>query len=323
MFSKLRNPDLYHGEKKQRNFFEGWYFKVCDQNDDHVFAFIPGIAKGKEPSQNHSFVQVLEGKLARYSYIKFNEDAFTFQKNDFYVSVLDNSFSLEKIRLNLVHKNEKIQGSLKFKEIKKWPDSIINPGSMGFYNYLWFMECYSQVCVHDGLVEGNLKIGEKIVDFTGGKVYIEKNWGKSFPKSWVWIQSNSFDEDEISFTCSIGRVPFFFSSFSGFLTAVNIKEKFYPFTTINKSTMNIKRDDMDVEIIFKRKNFELFVKTHSQKNKYIVCKGPKDGHMIPLTEETIVGEIELELRDIESGKIIYSGRGRSAGIEYGGETMFN
>ncbi|MDS0524252.1 hypothetical protein NNC19_01090 [Clostridium sp. SHJSY1] len=46
---------------------------------------------------------------------------------------------------------------------------------MGFYNYLDFMECYSQVCAVDGYIRGKLYINEEEIDFTGGKVYVEKN----------------------------------------------------------------------------------------------------------------------------------------------------
>ncbi|WBW96738.1 tocopherol cyclase family protein [Oceanirhabdus sp. W0125-5] len=321
MLREVRNPDLYHGAKKKRNFFEGWYFKVCDRNNDNVFAFIPGIAKGSSNDEAHSFVQVLEGKSAFYSYIKFNEKDFKFNKNHFHVNVKNNSFSLEGIKVELIHKKKRIKGFLKFKNIKKWPDTLINPGSMGFYNYLWFMECYSQVCVQDGEIVGELQVGDEIIDFNGGKVYVEKNWGKSFPKSWIWVQSNSFEEDDVAFTCSIGRVPFLLGSFSGFLVGLYIKDKFYSFTTINKSTMEIRRGESDVEIVFRRKNLELKVKTQSEKDMFMLCMGPKDGEMIPLVEENLKGEVELELRDIESSQVIYGGKGKSTGIEYGGEMV--
>lgn len=27
----IQKPDLYHGKNKEKNFFEGWYFKVVDK----------------------------------------------------------------------------------------------------------------------------------------------------------------------------------------------------------------------------------------------------------------------------------------------------
>ncbi|EKY26723.1 hypothetical protein HMPREF0216_01908 [Clostridium celatum DSM 1785] len=41
---------------------------------------------------------------------------------------------------------------------------------MGFYNYLNFMECYSQVCALDGGIYGYLKLNNKEIDFTDGKM---------------------------------------------------------------------------------------------------------------------------------------------------------
>ena len=322
MLKQIRNPDLYHGSKKKSNFFEGWYFKICDRADDHVFAFIPGIAKGNLTGEPHSFIQVLDGKQALYSYLKYPQDEFSYQKNYFNIGVENNCFSLNGLKLDLVDKDKIIKGLLKFKKIKKWPDSLINPGSMGFYNYFWFMECFSHVCAQDGEIEGELQIGSKKVDFTGGKVYIEKNWGRSFPRSWIWIQSNSFAQKDIAFTCSIGRVPFIFGSFSGFLVALNFGDKFYKFTTINKSKMEIIRKDNDVAILFSRKNLELKVRTLSKKGLFMQCMGPKEGAMIPLLEENLKGEVELELRDIVSSKTIFQGKGKSTGIEYGGDMMF-
>ncbi|WP_243392439.1 MULTISPECIES: tocopherol cyclase family protein [unclassified Mesotoga] len=32
-----------------------------------------------------------------------------------------------------------------------------------------------------------------MIDLTGGKGYIEKDWGRSLPDAWIWMQSNNFD----------------------------------------------------------------------------------------------------------------------------------
>ncbi|MTI68292.1 MAG: hypothetical protein FH753_17055 [Firmicutes bacterium] len=322
MFKEIRNPDLYHGKNKKKFFFEGWYYKVCDKFNDRVFAFIPGIVKGKDKKSSHSFIQVLDGKNSNYNYIKYSENYFKYNNKVFQINIDKNYFSLDKLNLDLKFNNKTIKGNLKLKNIKKWPDTFINPGSMGFYNYFWFMECYSQVCAQNGEIEGALNIDNEMIDFTGGKVYIEKNWGHSFPKSWIWIQSNSFDNKNIAFTCSVGKVPFLFGSFSGFLVGLNIDDVFYSFTTINKSKMKIKEYENDVEIIFKRKNLLLKVKTKSRKEKFISCMGPKRGNMIPLVKENLKGEVILELKDIKKSKVIYKGIGKSTGIEYGGDQLY-
>ncbi|KNF07861.1 tocopherol cyclase [Gottschalkia purinilytica] len=319
MFKEIRNPDLYHGVNRKKNFFEGWYFKIVDKNCDNVFAFIPGIAKGNSLKFNHSFIQVLDGKKVKYNYIKFNSSSFKFKKDKFSIAIEDNNFSLSGISLNINNEKDNISGNIKFENVKKWPDSIVNPGSMGFYNYLTFMECYSHVCCIDGNIIGGLNINGDYIDFTGGKVYIEKNWGRSFPKSWIWIQSNSFDNKRVAFTCSIGRVPFICTTFSGFLVSIMVEDKFYKFTTINRSKMKIIKKDNDVNIVFTKGRLNLNVMTYSNKYEFIQCKGPKDGNMIPLVDESLNGKITVELFNNKINETIFKGVGNCAGIEYGGE----
>lgn len=52
-------------------------------------------------------------------------------------------------------------------------------------------------------VEGTVKVNDQEIDFTGGRGYIEKDWGSSFPKRYIWIQSNHFEEPTASLFFSI------------------------------------------------------------------------------------------------------------------------
>lgn len=319
--SRIINPDLYHGKHKKKNFFEGWYFKIVDKNNENQFAFIPGISKGNNPKENHSFLQVLDSKNCFYSYFKYDENYFSYNNTNFKVKIHKNYFSLTSLKLNISHNDKTIKGKLKFKNTITWPDSNINPGSMGFYNYLWFMECYSQVCILDGTIDGSLVINNKLIDFTNGKVYIEKNWGSSFPKSWVWVQSNSFQDNRASITCSLATIPFPLKDFRGFLIGVTVDDYFYNFTTINRSKLIVNQQKNDIEIIATNKEFKLTLKTFSNKNTYMLCKGPLNGEMIPLVNETLSGTVLVTLENIKTNTLIYSGTGKSTGIEYGGEFL--
>lgn len=322
------NPDLYHGQKKSDEFFEGWYFKIVDRNNKYKLAFIPGIAFDKKHNFSHSFIQIVDGYNIDYNYLFFHEDDFKFNNKNFKISIGINEFSLNNLKLNLTYlnkttnKSKSIKGNLRFINTQKWPDNILNPGSMGFYNYLSFMECYSQVCLVNGSIEGAINIDGENVDFTGGSVYIEKNWGKSFPKSWIWIQSNNFKERDVSVTCSVGKVPFLVTNFTGFLIGVSIKNKFYKFTTMNLSKIKIKQSKNDVCLTAYNHKYTLTLKTISHKDKFVLCMGPKNGHMTPLLNETINGTVHMILKDRKNNVIIYDGLGQSTGIEYGGENLF-
>lgn len=317
----ILNPNLYHGSKKEKDFFEGWYFKIVDKNNLYKFAFIPGISLGKSINEHHSFIQIVDGFNIKYNYIRFNKNDFNFNNNNFKIGVASNTFSLNNINLNLKYDKKYIKGTLSFTNLIKWKDSIINPGSMGFYNYLKFMECYSQVCALDGDIVGKLEIDGKYIDFTGGKIYIEKNWGKSFPKSWVWIQSNSFKEKNVSITCSLATIPFPIKDFRGFLIGVTLGNKFLSFTTINNSKLELKSIGKDIELVVSKGNLRLTLKTYTKKSDFVLCMGPKNGDMIPLVNETLSAKVEMTLENTKSKKIIYKGIGHSTGVEYGGELI--
>jgi hypothetical protein len=180
VFREIMNPDLYHGYKKRNNYFEGWYFKICDSEGINVLAFIPGILLGKVEEQSHSFIQVVNGRENRLDYLSFEKDSFRASGKVMEFIVDKCCFSLRGISIDIDRPQLKIKGRIEYKNVVKWQDSIINPGSMGFYNYLIFMQCYSQVCAMDIDISGSFEINGEAISFDRGKGYIEKNWGQGF-----------------------------------------------------------------------------------------------------------------------------------------------
>lgn len=320
MIKSVINPDVYHGNNKKSNFFEGWYFKLVDKNRTKALSFIPGIYLGKSLENSHSFIQILEGHKANYSYKKFLTDEFvSSNKNEFNISIADNSFSLKEISLNIRDDTNKVKGCISFKNIVKWPDSLLNPGSMGYYNFIPCMQCYSQVSAIDMKLRGLLYINDEEIDFNGGNGYIEKNWGSDFPYSWIWVQCNSFKNRKASISCSIGHIPFMITSFRGFLIGLYIDDKFYKFTTINKSTLNIVQNATDVIITTENKKYKLIIETKTDKKDFMLCMGPRDNKMIPLVEENLKASVKVTLIDKITNNTIFSEEGLCCGIEYGGD----
>ncbi|KAI0564570.1 Tocopherol cyclase [Gracilaria domingensis] len=58
---------------------------------------------------------------------------------------------------------------------------------------------YQVLMAHGAITSGYIRCGDVEVDVTGGSVYCEKNWGRSFPSRWWWVQANAFkDEPDLS-----------------------------------------------------------------------------------------------------------------------------
>ena len=318
---EIFNPDLYHGKHKKKNFFEGWYYKIVDKTNSHKLAIIPGISYSNDKSQHHSFIQILNGHEGKYNYISYSSENFKYDNDKFRICIDSNIFTMNHVNLSINHDDISIKGHLVFKGSVKWPDSIINPGSMGFYNYLKFMECYSQVCILNGSLVGDLDVNGEKINFTGGKVYVEKNWGKSFPKSWLWIQSNCFNRRKASVTCSLGTIPFPIRDFQGFLIGVTVENQFYSFTTINRSKLHIDFLENNVILHVEKKGVKLTLKTYTDEKDFLLCKGPQKGKMSSFVRETLNGKVYVLLEDTKNNKKIFEDIGLSTGVEYGGEFL--
>ena len=62
---------------------------------------------------------------------------------------------------------------------------------MGIFKY-FPMQCRHGVISMNHSLSGSIVIDGILHDFNGGKGYIEKDSGKSFPQSYLWLQCNDF-----------------------------------------------------------------------------------------------------------------------------------
>ncbi len=316
----LRNPDLYHG-RLSKNYFEGWYFKLVDSQMNNVFAFIPGVFYSPTGEYDHSFIQVVDGMKKIYQYERFKTNDFSAARDIFLVNVGGSSFGRSGLDLKLDGKGAQIKGRLDFSNHLDWPDSFLNPGSMGFYNYIPKMQCYAQVCAMDFDLNGSLEINGQSFDFRGGKGYIEKNWGSAFPYSWIWIQCNNFRKAHTSLSCSLAHIPFPVSSFRGFLVGLYVGNTFYEFTTMNRSKAEVIQKGTDVVMHLKNRHHSLTIDCETNSEDFILLNGPRGDQMVPLVQENLQGKVAVILRENVGGKIIYEDSSQCAGVEYGGDQM--
>jgi hypothetical protein len=320
MIKQILNPDIYHGFKKKGPFFEGWYYKITTLGGS-TFAFIPGVFITESLKDSFSFIQVFNGDDASLSIIKFPYCAFHAASKTFDILISENNFSSEKMFLNLQDNSVICTGQILISNIQKWSDSILNPGSMGFYNYLSFMQCYSQVCAMSGTLKGSLLINNRVYDFTGGKLYIEKNWGRSFPYSYIWYQCNNFQDKSLSVTCSIGHIPMPLGSFTGFLIGLYLGNKFIKFTTINRSNLTLDFENAAITITAKNSKYTLILKCSYNESTFAKLYAPTGTSMAPIAKETLSAASKLILKDNNTDDIVVESRGDSAGVEFAGDFM--
>ncbi len=99
---------------------------------------------------------------------------------------------------------------------------------MGFFKY-FPMECRHGVISMKHKLKGMLTIGNEVYDFNDGTGYIEFDKGKSFPRRYVWIQSN--EKEDFSIMLSVADIPFCGFFFEGCICAIIYKGQEYRLAT--------------------------------------------------------------------------------------------
>jgi len=309
----LFNPERYHGWGKTNRYFEGWYYKVVNKSEDRAFAFIPGISMD-EKGNKQAFIQILDGKKLTAEYHKFHAQEFQTIADKFEVKLANNIFTCENIQLEL----PKIKGELSFVNPVKWPNKWYSPGIMGPYSFVPFMECYHGILSMDHAIDGQLTIHNEIIDFTGGKGYMEKDWGHSFPSAYIWMQTNHFSQPNVSLKASVAKIPWLKSSFVGFIAGLWLNNELIEFTTYNASQLKKSFvDTHNVELILENSKYRLEIKAIRHETTELAS--PILGFMDGRINESMTSKINVLLFNKKTHKIVFQDTGRNAGLEVAGK----
>lgn len=319
-FGRIFNPEIYQGKYKRSNYFEGWYYKIIDSSMEHAYAVIPGVSMGRGTDDSHAFIQVLDAFGCNVNYIKYELSSFKFSEKRFEAEIEDNYFSNSEIRLNVKKEIFRMNGRLLFKNIVPYPKTLLRPGIMGPYSYVPFMECYHGIVSIHHDIAGQVNVSGNMVDFTEGYGYIEKDWGRSFPEAWIWLQSNHFSSRDVSLMFSIAKIPWLGRYFTGFISFLRIDGRIYLFSTYTKAKIvRLSYRGNCLNILLEDRNFKMeIIAEHSDGG---ILKAPKNGLMNREVLESINAEVKVGLSD-KADRIIFEGKGTNTGLEIVSE-IFN
>jgi tocopherol cyclase len=311
---KILTPSIYHGHNKKPPFFEGWYYKLISENQYYRFAVIPGIFLGPN---GYSFVQVLDGSTGESDFFTFPVEQFHAEKGNFDIQIENNRFQLDRILLDIKTSEKTVQGEINFNGVNGWPVSIKSPGIMGWYAWVPRMECYHAVLGFDHKIIGTLQIDHRVLDFNNGRGYIEKDWGKSFPKGYVWMQSNHFQDQGVSLTASAAMIPWIGYEFRGFIVGLWIQGKLYRFATYTGANLT------DFQISDHQVTMTLYDQNHileiiATRNETGLLKGPTRVAMDMRVAESLTSTIHVRLTNSHK-ELLFEGSGLHAGLEVAGD----
>jgi hypothetical protein len=260
----------------------------------------------------------MDARKAMLRYFEYSLSDFFAEQDEFVIRIKDSEFGLEHIHLDLKEDNIHIQADLDFFNIFPWPVTTLSPGVMGWYAFIPFMECYHGVLSFNHHINGYIKINGQKIGLSGGKGYLEKDWGTSMPSSWIWMQTNHFQEEEVSLFGSIANIPWLHKEFTGFIFGLLYRGKLYKFTTYNQSKISdIMVEENFVKLSLENKTYRISIEAN--KKPGIDLPAPQMGEMISKVNESLDSKINIEfVKKSEPSEIIFKGLGRNAGLEIRG-----
>lgn len=328
MLSAIRatlNPAGYHGPREGYRpalpFFEGWYFKLVDAREATRLAVIPGVFHAQDPAESHAFVQVLDGATGQATYHRYPIGDFQATRTGFDIQVGPNRFGQTGLTLDIADAHQTLRGELCFRDPAPapWPVTLLSPGIMGWYAWAPFMECYHGVVSFNHGLDGELTLGGQRRYFSGGRGYIEKDWGRSFPSAWIWTQTNHFAHAETCLTASIAIIPWRNSAFPGFIVGLRHDERLYRFATYTGArtrVLDVGPDQVRWVVANRQHTLEMI----AARAQGALLVAPTPTGMDRRIAETLDARVAVRLSEAgPNRRCIFEDEGRNAGLEAAGD----
>ncbi len=288
MSSTLRNtPFLFQGSTKKSNYFEGWYYKHVHEESNRSISFIFGIST-RDP---HAFIQIITSNPLVTTYVRYPLESFEAFENGYRCG--DSFFAPDKVIMNVKDDTISVSGELDLTQLTPIHRNAYAPNIMGPFAYLENMECNHGVVSMNHQVNGTISVNGEAWTFSDQAGYIEKDWGRSFPRRYIWIQGNHFDQDA-ALMVSVADIPFLGFHFEGVICQLNVKDQVYRIATYTGARCTgICHTDDGFTLTLKQGSLTLDVTAHVPQQG--ILKSPSMGAMTQTIKEGLGGTIDLVL----------------------------
>ena len=240
---------VFNYENKQdSNYFEGWYLRLTDVNNNLNYAIIFALTKYKEDP--HAFIQVLDNTKNKTYYYRFKDDEFKSSNNE--IRINDNTISPNYLKLFTDDFDLEVTiDNHTFLQAKKNKKA----SAMGFLKN-FPLPCFQDVIFLDAIFIGEAVIDGKIQQING-KAYMEKTYGNKFPEKWIWVQSNH-SLKKASFTLALGIIPVLFLKIKGFFCILNYDGIEYKFAIYNRARIKVTKISINsISITIKKGKYRI------------------------------------------------------------------
>ncbi|PAT02298.1 hypothetical protein CI105_02855 [Candidatus Izimaplasma bacterium ZiA1] len=296
--------NLFNYENKREvNYFEGWYLRLTDLNNDINIAVIFAVTKYQ--ADQHSFIQVLDSINKKTYYYRFSIEDFLSENNQIIIQgnlISPNALKLETTDFKI---DVKLTNHTFLKQKKNKSTS-----AMGYLKN-FPLQCFQDVIFLDALFAGKIKLNSKTY-FASGKSYMEKTYGNKFPEKWLWVQSNH-SSSEAKFTLALGIIPVLFLKIKGFFCILRVDDVEYKFAIYNFARIKVTKVSNDsIKVILKKGKYKIVLLLDSLNALELL--GPAlNGKMGLKVFESVSSKMTLKL--YKKNNLVFSEQTNNVGFE--------
>lgn len=279
-------------QKKQ---FEGWYFK--QQCGGHTAAFIPARHRGPDGEETASLQIILDDRAWN---VEIPAREFSVSQNPFTVQAGKSVFALTGCRIDC-----RVQGISFIGELQYSAPVLPCRDIMGPFRFVPAMQCRHSLLSLSHRVDGHLRLGDTVLQFNGGRGYIEGDRGRSFPSQYVWTHCGW---EENCVMLSVADIPFCGSRFTGCISTVYFRGKEYRLATYLGARPERVNNR---EIILRQGSYCL--RAQLVEERPLSLRAPRRGGMERIIRESPACRVHYSFE--KNGKVLLSHTDDRAGFE--------
>lgn len=300
----------FQGVHRTRAYFEGWYIRLSSDKHDWNCSLIPGIAidPGGEP---HAFLQFIESSGTSH-YMAYPRESFSLDSNKLRIEFEGNVISEDEIKIDLSKRGLNLQIDIKGCDMPKFSERFHSLNVMGILSKFPQLPCYHHLIHMDLPVSGYIQWSGKKYSFNGGSAYMEKDWGRSFPSTWHWIQSSSFEANTGVLSAVASYVPCGKIKVPAGMAALQIDGEQYFWSSAWGHTWHYSESNSSPYYRFSNGKNTLEIIVRPGVTAPLIA--PIKGAMERTVYESINSGIRLQVTD-QRGKLLHESSSKSAGYE--------
>lgn len=279
-------------QKESKEWFEGWYYKIDTEHCS--FAIIVGYSITKQES--YAFIQTIDTLTHKTQYLKFDIGELNVKQKPFHIKLQDNHFYHDGMLLN-IDQPIQMKGRLIFENPILLSATQYAPNIMGPFSYLKHMQCIHDIISLHHHVTGEIQI-QKHQMYINGTGYMEKDSGTSFPKKYLWLQSNRCNYENSCFFLAAAHIPLKFIHFQGIICTLMVGKEQLQFASYYGARFRIlskekKETESIYSMVITQYPYQLYIKVY-QPSAYPLL-APNHGEMKGTIYEGLEGRILLRL----------------------------